>query len=375
MAEVTPITLVIGLPGAGKTTLLRDLLRRPGMADIALVTAPPDPPMWWGGGCSCCAPRDDVARALRALLPRVRRDEVRRVVIETSGMADPGPILATLLSDTVAASAYRLDAIITVIDAVNGAAALDAPAIRDPHGTLDPRATLDGQAIADARPIVDAQAAQDARTIVDTRDTRDAHERAVRQVAVADRIVLCKTDLADSTGLRVRLRLLNPGAPVVPAPLGAIDPASVLGAGLTAASGRAAGLRAWLNPQAFDAADRAANPRDASPCRSAGHAAGVSAFCLSYDRPLPWPDIMRRLERLILTHGNAVLRMKAILHLQDHDRPLAIHSMGHLLHPPIPLAAWPDGDPRISHLAFVTRDLARSDVEAALPARAAVSWR
>jgi G3E family GTPase len=90
MAEVTPITLVIGLPGAGKTTLLRDLLRRPGMADIALVAAPPDPPMWWGGGCPCCAPRDDVARALRALLPRVRRDEVRRVVIETSGMADPG---------------------------------------------------------------------------------------------------------------------------------------------------------------------------------------------------------------------------------------------------------------------------------------------
>ena len=95
------------------------------MAEIALVAAQPDPPMWWSGGCPCCAPRDDVARALRALLPRVRRDEVRRVVIETTGLADPGPILATLLSDTVAASAYRLDAIVTVVDAVNGMAALD----------------------------------------------------------------------------------------------------------------------------------------------------------------------------------------------------------------------------------------------------------
>jgi G3E family GTPase len=356
MAEITPITLVIGLPGAGKTTLLRDLLRRPGMADIALVAAPPDPPMWWGGGCPCCAPRDDVARALRALLPRVRRDEVRRVVIETSGMADPGPILATLLSDTVAASAYRLDAIVTVIDAVNGAAALDA------------EATLDAQAPRDAH------ATRDAQAIVDARASLDAQERAVRQVAVADRIVLSKTDLADGAGLRARLRLLNPGAPVVPAPLGAIDPAAVLGAGLTAASGSATGLRAWLNPQAFDAADRAASPGDdASPHRSARDAAGINTFCLSYGQKLRWPEIMQRLERLILTHGNAVLRMKAILHLQGREQPLAIHSMGHLLHPPITLAACQDGDPRASHLMFVTRDLARSTVEAALPAFAAVS--
>ena len=356
MAEVTPITLVIGLPGAGKTTLLRDLLRRPGMADIALVAAPPDPPMWWGGGCPCCAPRDDVARALRALLPRVRRDEVRRVVIETSGMADPGPILATLLSDTVAASAYRLDAIVTVIDAINGATALDAEA------TLDAQAPRDAHATRDAQAIVDAPA------------TLDAQKRAVRQVAVADRIVLSKTDLADGAGLRARLRLLNPGAPVVPAPLGAIDPAAVLGAGLTAASGSATGLRAWLNPQAFDAADRAASPGDdASPHRSARDAAGINTFCLSYGQKLRWPEIMQRLERLILTHGNAVLRMKAILHLQGREQPLAIHSMGHLLHPPIPLAAWPVGDPRASHLMFVTRDLARSTVEAALPAFAAVS--
>ena len=148
----------------------------------------------------------------------------------------------------------------------------------------------------------------------------------------------------------------------------------MLGAGLTAASGSATGLRAWLNPQAFDAADRAASPGDdASPHRSARDAAGINTFCLSYGQMLRWPEIMQRLERLILTHGNAVLRMKAILHLQGREQPLAIHSMGHLLHPPIPLAAWPVGDPRASHLMFVTRDLARSTVEAALPAFAAVS--
>ena len=125
MAEITPVTLLIGFPGAGKTTLLRHLLRQPELADTAVLAAQPDPPMWWNAGCPCCALRDDVARALRTMLPRVRRDEMRRVVIETTGLADPGPILATLLSDTVAASAYRLDGIVTVVDAVNGVAALD----------------------------------------------------------------------------------------------------------------------------------------------------------------------------------------------------------------------------------------------------------
>jgi G3E family GTPase len=311
MAEITPITLLIGFPGAGKTTMLQHLLRQPGFADVAVVAARSDPPMSWNAGCLCCAPRDDVAKALRAMLPRVRRDEVRRVVIETTGLADPGPILATLLSDTVAASAYRLDGIVTVVDAVNGGAALDA------------------------------------------------RERAVRQVAVADRIVLSKTDLADPPELRARLRRLNPGAQVVAARHGVVDPSVVLSAGLF---GPAPDVRAWLDAEAFGAVDHAGHPVDPT-----GRDAGIQAFCLTLSRPLPWRGVIAWLERLILTHGDALLRMKGILHVQAQDRPVAIHSVGHLLYPPMTLAAWPESDSRNSRLTFVTRDLPRDAIEAAMP--------
>jgi G3E family GTPase len=307
MAEVTPVTLLIGLPGAGKTTLLNHLLRQPDMADTAVVRAQPDQPMWWGGGCPCCAPRDDVARALRAMLPAVRRDEVRRVVIETTGLADPGPILATLLSDTVAASAYRLDAIVTVVDTVNGAAALDG------------------------------------------------RDMAVRQVAVADRIVLSKTDLGDALDLRARLQRVNPGARVV-----ATRPESAASLGGELFD-PAPDLAGWVNVAAFAAAARTEYPDE-----RAGRDARIQAFCLTFDRALHRDGVVAWLERLILLHGDALLRMKGILQVRSEDRPMAIHSVGHLLFPLVPLDAWPEGDPRASRLVFVTRDLPRSAVEAEL---------
>jgi len=315
MAEITPITLLIGLPGAGKTTMLHHLLRQPEMAGTAVVAAQPDPPVWWNAGCPCCAPRDDVARALSAMLPRVRRDKVRRVVIETTGLADPGPILATLLSDTVAASAYRLDGIVTVVDAVNGAAALDG------------------------------------------------RETAVRQIAVADRIVLSKTDLADPPELRARLQRLNPGAPIVAARHGVVDPSVAMDAGPFDPAGKTPDMRAWLDAEAFATVDDAVHSH--API---GRDARILSFCLTIDRPLPWLKVIAWLERLILMHGDALLRMKGILHLQAQDRPVAIHSVGHLLHPPVPLAAWPDGDPRNSRLMFITRDLPRDVIEEGLRA-------
>jgi G3E family GTPase len=316
MAEVTPITLLIGLPGAGKTTMLHHLLRQPEMAGVAVVAAQPDPPMWWGGGCPCCAPRDDVARSLRAMLLRARRDEVRRVVIETTGMADPGPILATLLSDTVAASAYRLDGIVTVVDAVNGAAALDA------------------------------------------------HDKAVRQVAAADRIVLSKTDLADAPELRARLRRLNPGAPMVVARHGLIHPSVVLRAGLIDPARRVPDLRGWLDAEAFATTTDArclSNPTGQLD-------AGIEAFCLTFEQPLTWNCVGVWLETLIATRGESVLRIKGILNLAGQERPMAVHTMQHLLQPPLLLEAWPDGDPRNSRLMFITRDLPRDKIESELAA-------
>jgi G3E family GTPase len=318
MAEVTPVTLLIGLAGAGKTTMLSRLLRQPEMADVAVVAAQPDPPMWWGGGCPCCAPRDDVARSLRALLLRARRDEVRQVVIETTGMADPGPILATLLSDTVAASAYRLDGIVTVVDAVNGGAALDG------------------------------------------------RDMAVRQVAMADRIVLSKTDLDDDPDLRARLRRINPGArleatrPECAVSLGGglFHPAHDLQGGLFRPT---PDLQGWVDVEAFATA-----AREEHSDRLTGRDACIQTFGLTLGRPLAWDSVVAWLERLVLVHEDALLCMKAILQVQGEDRPVAIHSAGHLLFPPVKLASWPRDAARSSRLVFITRDLPRSAVEAEL---------
>src|ERR1700744_5741940 len=179
MGESTPVTVLTGFLGAGKTTLLNYLLRQKELAGTAvlvnefgeigldhlLVEKLDENTVLLNAGCLCCTVRGDLARALRDMLPRARRDEISRIVIETTGLADPAPILATLMSDPVGASAYRLDGIVTVVDAGNGPAHLDA------------------------------------------------QREAVRQVAVADRLVIRKADLADPAPLRERLLALNPGAP------------------------------------------------------------------------------------------------------------------------------------------------------------------
>jgi G3E family GTPase len=197
MAETTSVTVLTGFLGAGKTTLLNHLLRHPALArtavlvnefgeiglDHLLVEKLDDSIVLLNAGCLCCTVRGDFARVLREMLPRARRDEIARIVTETTGLADPVPILATLMTDPVAA-AYRLDGIVTVVDAVNGAAHLDQQA------------------------------------------------EAVRQVAVADRLIISKADFTDTAALRQRLAALHPGAPVAEASHGVVDPAFILRAGL-----------------------------------------------------------------------------------------------------------------------------------------------
>jgi G3E family GTPase len=329
MAETTPVTVLTGFLGAGKTTLLNHLLRQPELArtavlvnefgeiglDHLLVERLDDTTVLLNAGCLCCTVRGDLARVLREMLPRARRDEISRIVIETTGLADPIPILATLMSDPVAASAYRLDGIVTVVDAVNGAAHLDT------------------------------------------------QEEAVRQVAVADRIVVSKADLADTALLRERLHALNPGAPVAEVVHGMVDPGFMLHAGLFDLTSKIPDVAGWLNAASFDANVDHHHHHDANR-----HDARIRAFCISLDRPLDWMGIAMWLEMLVASHGERLLRVKGILNLQGHDRPVAIHAVRHLMHPPVKLPAWPEGDPRTSRLVFVTRDLARPVIEDGLHA-------
>jgi G3E family GTPase len=318
-----PLTILTGFLGAGKTTLLNALLKHPAMADTAvlinefgevgldhlLVERLDGDTVLLNAGCLCCTVRGDISRALAGLWDRVLAGQaVRRVVVETTGLADPAPILHTLMADPRIARRFVLDGVVTLVDAVLG------------------DATLDQQ------------------------------PEALRQAAVADRLVLSKTDLAapgQAAALRARLRRLNPVAPILDAADGAA-PQSLLAAGPYDPSVKAPDVAAWIG---------AATPHDHhhhhhhhhhDPNRHDGR---IRALCLEFDRPLPWDGLSTFLEMLAMTRGAALLRMKGILDLEGEDRPVAVHGVQHLFHTPTRLAAWPVGEPRCSRLVFVLRDL------------------
>jgi G3E family GTPase len=197
----------------------------------------------------------------------------------------------------------------------------------------------------------------------------DTQEEAVRQVAVADRIVISKSDLADAVPLRDRLLALNPGAPVAEVAYGKVDPGFILHAGLFDPAAKIPDVAGWLNAAAFDAAtDHHHHHHHHHHHDRNRHDARIAAFCITLDQPLDWQGVAMWLQMLVASRGENLLRVKGILNLKGRDRPVAIHAVRHLMHPPAMLAAWPDGDPRTSRLVFITRDLSRAVIEDGLRA-------
>ncbi|MDJ0387073.1 GTP-binding protein [Roseomonas sp. E05] len=338
-----PVTLLTGFLGAGKTTLLNHLLKQPEMAGTAvlinefgeigldhlLVETLDQEAVLLQAGCLCCTIRGDLARALEGIAERVRNgQELRRVVIETTGLADPLPILQTLMADPGTSRHFVLDGVVTLVDAVNGLVTL----ARQPE--------------------------------------------AERQVAVADRLLISKADLADAAGLetlRAKLRALNPG--VRPLPASTVRAADLVGCAPFDPAQRAADLRRWLDAEAWSEP----HPAHAHPHHGHDHGhrhahdpnrhdARIHAFCLSFDRPLPWDGLATWLEMLAATRGDAVLRVKDILDLEGQERPVAIHGVQSVWHMPTLLPAWPEGLPRRSSLVFILRDLPRSVIEEGIAA-------
>jgi G3E family GTPase len=322
-SDLIPIDVITGFLGSGKTTLLQRLLVAPAMRDAAvlvnefgevgldhhLISHADESTVLLDSGCLCCAMREDVQATLRDLFSRRERGEIprfRRVVIETSGLADPVPIAFTLISEPVLQHHFRLGRIVTVIDAVNGAAQL----ARFPE--------------------------------------------AVKQAAVADRIVLTKTDLAEASGaaaLRQRLGRLNRSAPLSDAAAPDFDPAGLIVEG----NGERREPPDWLAT--------AIESRDDDP--HAEHTHGVSSFCLTFDAALDWTAFGVWLTMLLNRHGDHVLRVKGMLDVAGAPDPVLINGVQHIVHPPEHLGGWPDDDRR-SRLVFIVKDMDREPIERSL---------
>ena len=325
-----PLTLLTGFLGAGKTTLLNRLLRDPALRDTAVIInefgdIPLDhllvekidgDMMVLSSGCLCCTLRGDLVTALEKLT-RDRdngRVDFQRIVLETTGLADPAPLLQTAMAHPYLVLRLRLDGVVTLVDAINGLSSLD-------H-----------------------------------------HPEAVKQAAVADRLVLTKTDLLDSPqrrddaqALRTRLRALNPAAPILDAAAGEATAATLLDCGLFQPDRKIPDVQRWLAEETYAAAHDHAHAHRHDVNR---HDDRVRAFTLAADVPVPAAVLDMFLELLRSLHGPHLLRFKGIVRVAETpDRPLVLHGVQHILHPPAQLEAWPDADRR-TRLVFIVRDIA-----------------
>jgi len=318
-----PINVLTGFLGSGKTTVLRHVLHDTAFANTAvlinefgavgldhlLVGALDEAPVLLDSGCICCSIRGDLSRALRDLFARRQRGEVppfERVIVETTGLADPTPILATITADLVIRRHFRPGTVVATLDALHAERGLDD------------------------------------------------HEEVARQAAIADRLIITKADLAGDgqvARLRGRLSRLNPAAPVIEAVHGAVDAAFLIGQDISSAESKVAEARQWMQQAGI-------------PGHLDGHRPGgaITSFCLHHPGKLDWTVFGLWFSLLTHRHGSRLLRVKGILDVDGSETPVAIHAVQHVIHPPEHLPDWPD-TARGSRIVFITQGLDRELVE------------
>ncbi|MEM7422327.1 MAG: GTP-binding protein [Pseudomonadota bacterium] len=329
-----PVSVLTGFLGSGKTTVLNYLVQQPELGrtlvlinefgeiglDHNLVThSNDDVVVEMSSGCLCCTIRGDLAKTLRQAPGRFARGGelwFDRVVIETTGLADPAPILHTLMTEPAIARRYRLDGVIATIDAANGG------------------------------------------------DTFDRQIEAVKQAAVADRLLITKTDLVDRDALRTlqdRLRSMNPAAPQIIAENGVVDPESLFDAGLYDPKTKSLDVQNWLKAEAYaEPHDHEHGTADHDHTHHHNdvnrHDARIRAICLTIDQPIHGDSLDLWLETLLQLRGADLLRIKGIFNVVDLEGPVVIHGVQHILHPAVMLKEWPSEDRR-SRIVFITRDM------------------
>jgi G3E family GTPase len=334
-----PVSVLTGFLGSGKTTILNRLVRDPAMAralviinefgeiglDHELVESAIDDLVLLQSGCLCCTVRSDLIETLQAMAGKAARSEIARfdrVVIETTGLADPGPILQAFMAEPRVTATYTLDGIVATVDAAAGMSTLDR------------------------------------------------HLEAVKQAAVADRILLTKTDLgepAQTAALEQRLHALNPAVPIHRTTLaGDLDPKLMFGLGLRP-DGKSADVLRWLAARDLGAATDAGHAHADDAHDLNRHDAHIHATCLVFDAPIPGETLDRWLQSLLRFRGPDLLRFKAIVNVAELPGPLVLHGVQHVIHPPAMLKAWPSGDRR-TRMVFITHDIDADTLRASFDA-------
>jgi G3E family GTPase len=354
-----PVSIITGFLGAGKSTLLNRMLRDPAAKDIAviinefgevgidnlLVEASGDSMIELSNGCLCCTVRGELVDTLASMMDAIqtgRAKPITRVVIETTGLADPAPVMQSVMGNPVIAQNFELEGVVTVVDAVNGLSTLGA------------------------------------------------HPEAVKQVAVADRLIVSKQTLADAgqlSALRARLASLNPRAPVSDGDDASVSSLSMLANGLYDPSSKIADVDRWLRDEiAADHHDHHHHDHDHDGGCDCGHDHGdnhghhhhahdhghhhhhhhdvsrhgddIRSFSIVHDRPIDPMAIDMFVDLLRSAHGEKLLRMKAVVKLSDNpERPLVLHGVQAIFHPPQRLPRWPEGSDQKTRMVLITKGL------------------
>ncbi len=340
-----PVSIITGFLGAGKSTLLNRLLKDPAMQDAAiiinefgdvsidhlLVERSGDGIIELAEGCLCCTVRGELVDTLAELMDGIQTGKlkpVNRIVIETTGLADPAPVMQSIIGNPVIAQNFSLNGMVTVVDAANGAATLDR------------------------------------------------HPEAVKQVAVADRLVLTKRSLAGEAqvaALKERLSALNPRAPVEDGDAEDWSAVALLENGLYDAGNKLGDVSRWLGDEAtHDDGHHHGHDEHEHHDHHGHHGhhhhhhhddvnrhnASIRSFSIIHNKPIDPMAIDMFIDLLRSAHGEKLLRMKGIVQLSDNpDRPLVLHGVQSIFHPPQRLAAWPDPADRRTRMVLITDDL------------------
>jgi G3E family GTPase len=337
-----PVSVLTGFLGSGKTTLLNSMLKDPFLAnacvvinefgevgiDHLLVESSNENVVELSSGCLCCTILGDLIDTLNDLINRRTAGTLKafdRIVIETTGLADPAPVLHALMRDDLLLQRVKLEGVITVVDGFNGMATLDA------------------------------------------------HPEAIKQVAMADRIVMTKFDLLEGKpgedmlfAIVTRMRKLNPSARLLTTHRGEAKAEHLFNTGLYDATKKSMDVQNWLSIEGVERAEKAKHNHhhghhhhhDASR-----HDDHIRSFAFRDNRPISPQGLELFLELLTSYHGPNLLRFKGIIRMSDDPaRPLVVHGVQHVLHPPVRLAAWPDAA-RQTRLVFIVKDIEKQTIE------------